>query len=118
MGKIRRVATLWNNTATGAAGKSAVATIGAATNVTIFVTVDGATNITVELAPGSAAAARNEVAGITVWHTLYKSDGSGVMTIALAGAGSVAINISPFGAEHIRLSSSAAVNATAYVDAI
>jgi hypothetical protein len=118
MGKLRRVATLWNATAVGAAGKSASANIGGATYATLFVDVNAATNITVEVAPGTSGAGRNEVSGITTWYPLQKADGSGILTLTFAGSGQQALNLGAIGAEHVRLSSSGAATINAFIDSI
>lgn len=127
MTRIRRVNQIWGTldaagapvvAATGAGGKSNWATVGAAEGVTIFISVSGATTIGIEASAGSASPARNDIAAGTIGYPVFKQDGSGALQFVFAGAGTAALNLSPFAPEHVRLSSTNNINAYAFVDAI
>jgi hypothetical protein len=116
---MRRRATLWNGVQTGAAGASARANFGAATNVTLFIEVNGATTITIEASPGSIAPGRNDDGSpATAWFALFKDDFTAPFSFVFAGAGEAALDLSPFAAESIRLVSSNDVLATAFATSV
>jgi hypothetical protein len=113
MAKDRKTDVIWNNVSTGVGTGSAVGHPGTMSNVAVFVTVGAAATISIEVGTGPRAAGINELPSTFVPY--FKKDGSGALTLVFAGAGSACIDLSPFAPEHIRLSSSANVTATAYV---
>lgn len=114
----RGVQKIWDNEATGANGKSDYAVIGAQTNVAVHIDVSGATTIGFEAAPSNGSVGFNTLPTNTDAHTYYKADGSGPLTVAIAGAGKVTIEMSPFTAKFLRLTSTNNVTATAVVEVV
>lgn len=114
----RGVQKIWDNEATGAGGKSDYAVIGAQTNVAVHVNVSGATTIGFEAAPSNGSVGFNTMPTDSDAHILYKSDGSGPLTVVLAGAGKVTIELSPFTAKFLRVTSTNNVTATAVVEVV
>ncbi len=117
MATVRRQKQIWNNTDTGAAGRSQVVRMGSATNAVLFVEVDGATDISIEVHPGTGGSGVNDFDPNTAtWYPLWENDLSAAQKITFAGAGKGAFVLSQIAAEFITLVSSNDVTATAYVN--
>ena len=115
----RGVEFLWNEEATGAGGASPFAVIGAQVNVAVHISVDGATTIGFEAAYSeNRSAGRNAVPDSTHAHVLYQRDGSAPLTISIAQAGKVTIDLSEFTPNFLRITSSNDVTATAVVEVV
>lgn len=114
----RGVQTLWDNESTGVGGESAYAVIGAQTNVAVHVKVSGATVIGFEAAPSNGSVGFNTLPDDTDAHTYFKPDGSGALTLTFAGSGAATIDVSPFTAKFLRLTSTNDVTATAVVEVV
>lgn len=114
----RGVQRIWDNEATGANGASAYAVIGAQTNVAVHISVGAATTIGFEAAPSDGSVGFNTLPGDPEAHTFYKSDGSEPLTIDFSSGGSATIELSPFTAKFLRLTSTSDVTATAIVEVV
>lgn len=114
----RGVQKIWDNESTGAAGESDYAVIGAQTNVAVHIAVSGATTIGFEAAPSNGSVGFNTLPTDTEAHTLFKPDGSGALQVVFAGSGKVTIELSPFTAKFLRLTSTNNVTATAVVEVV
>lgn len=114
----RGVETIWDNESTGANGVSRYTVVGAQTDVAVHISVDGATVIGFECAPSNGSVGFNTLPENDNAHTLYKSDGSGPLTITFASAGTATIDLSPFIPKFIRVTSTADVTATAVVEVV
>lgn len=118
MAALRSTHVLWNNVQTGAAGVSAAQDTGQRTNVVVYITVNGATTVSVEVAPGVGGAGRNSNPTDDAYYPLFDKTDTKAIAFVFAGAGSFAIDMSPFGAEYIRLKSTNDVLATATLSVV
>lgn len=114
----RGVQKLWDNQETGVAGKSSYAVVGAQTGVALHVKVSAATTIGIECAYSNGSAGKNTLPGNNEAHVLQKRDGTGPLTISLSAAGGATIDLSPFAANFVRVTSTNNVTATAVVEVV
>lgn len=117
----RGVQVIWNNESTGAGGESAYAVVGAQTNVAVHITVSGATTIGFQAAPSNGSVGFNTLPGDAEAHLFYTKDSSGTlipMTLVFSAAGKATVELSPFTAKFVRLSSTGNVTATAVVEVV
>lgn len=106
----------WNNVATGAVGKSAVADIGRDTDqITIFATVSGATTISVEVAHTGDVTAEGVLPeeDDSIWFPLSYINSGTNTSFVFAGPANAAWVIPDIAFMHVRLSSTNNVTATA-----
>jgi hypothetical protein len=107
MGVNRASTVLWKAADTaGAAGASAVASVGTKSNVVIFIqtiSVGGALTFKIQAAPTLArSAGMNEDLSGAVWHDIVKPDGTALVLTAPDNS-KLAFDASPYAAENFRL---------------
>lgn len=113
---LRGTTVVWNNVVTGANGTSAAAYVGQSTSVAVLIQVNGATNITLQTCePAGGVAGINADVVNLQYFDMLKPDGTAVITLAFAGSGAQALDLSPFAPAYIRLKSSSSVTATGMI---
>src|SRR6476659_10040572 len=122
MARIRGAATLWNavttvDVDTAPHATSAAAAIGAEPNVALFITANKVCTFKIQVATNLTPGAGNNLDNAN-WYDWHRSaDADGVETITTAATGGMAVDLSPFAPQFVRLVATAVASGPATVSA-